>query len=182
MRRVSVLLLAFSVVLMAACSQSPAAPSRSIGAAAPVTAAVSHEQAVPISGMVEGEVTYATPIAACGMRVPITISSTGTVSHMGDVVFSAQHCLRMMDGSIQSVQLVITAANGDQLRGSYVGSAVMAPVGGINEATATITFNGGTGRFADARGTALMTGQVRNDGMEDPSWPCQWQFEGTIIY
>ena len=52
--------------------------------------------------------------------------------------------------------LVLTAANGDVLRGVGVGSNVPGP--GRVRFTATMTFTGGTGRFANASGRAHVEG------------------------
>jgi len=59
-----------------------------------------------------------------------------------------------------------TAANGDLIFGTYSGSSTViqppAPIG-IFSVTGTLSFTGGTGRFAGATGTATMNGSLRGD-------------------
>jgi hypothetical protein len=54
-------------------------------------------------------------------------------------------------------ELVITAANGDELHGVGVGANSPGGPGRVNF-TATMTFTGGTGRFANATGEARVVG------------------------
>ena len=53
-----------------------------------------------------------------------------------------------------------TAANGDQLHATFAGTLN----GATGVITATVTYVGGTGRFANASGTATLSGQVLGDG------------------
>jgi len=59
-----------------------------------------------------------------------------------------------------------TAANGDQIFGTYTGSTTIiqppAPIG-IFGVTGTLSFTGGTGRFAGATGSASMNGSLQAD-------------------
>lgn len=66
---------------------------------------------------------------------------------------------------------IYTAANGSKLYASFTGQ--INATGGI---TATATYYGGTGRFADASGTAILTGQIQPDGTLVVA------VEGTIDY
>jgi len=54
---------------------------------------------------------------------------------------------------------IYTAANGDQLYATFAGQIDLA--GAI---TATVTYVGGTGRFANASGSATLSGQIQQDG------------------
>lgn len=65
-----------------------------------------------------------------------------------------------------------TAANGDQLYAVFTGY-LNGVTGTIN---ATVTYEGGTGRFANASGTALLIGQTLPDGTLTVS------VRGTINY
>jgi hypothetical protein len=65
-----------------------------------------------------------------------------------------------------------TAANGDQLHAVISGSLD----GLTGRISATVTYTGGTGRFANARGTANLEAQLLPDGSVDA------EVEGTIDY
>lgn len=81
-----------------------------------------------------------------------TTAGTGVVSHLGRVTWVERHCFQM-DGMFGDVELVITAANGDQLFGTFVGGMT-----GPSTFAETVTFTGGTGRFVGASGTVDETG------------------------
>jgi hypothetical protein len=73
------------------------------------------------------------------------------------------------------------AANGDELRGTMVlQSSAPSGVGSQIHVNATYTFDGGTGRFDDATGTAAVTGVV-TQAASFP-WPGEWEWRGTIRY
>lgn len=65
-----------------------------------------------------------------------------------------------------------TAANGDQLHAVISGSLD----GLTGHITAEVTYTGGTGRFANASGTAILEAQLLPDGSVDA------EVEGTIDY
>jgi len=67
---------------------------------------------------------------------------------------------------------VYTAANGDQLYATFTGR--LDAVTGV--ITATATYVGGTGRFDDAGGTAVLSGQLLPDGSIEVA------VKGTIGY
>ena len=66
-----------------------------------------------------------------------------------------------------------TAANGDELRAVFIGQ-LNAATGVI---TATVTYVGGTGRFANASGTATLSGQLGPGGTS-----LEVAVKGTIDY
>lgn len=85
---------------------------------------------------------------------------TGTcqATHLGRALLTSDKIINVVAGT-QTLETTFVAANGDELRGT--GSGTNAPVGpGLVAFTATITFTGGTGRFADASGQATITGQA----------------------
>jgi hypothetical protein len=77
-----------------------------------------------------------------------TMSGSGVVSHLGRVSWTTEHCYQLFAGTFGDAQLVITAANGDQVFGTYEGTMT-------SETTfvETMVITGGTGRFAAAAGT-----------------------------
>ena len=81
------------------------------------------------------------------------------------------HCLDPATGALTNGTFVKTVASGDQLFGTYVGSASViqppTPVA-IFGITGTLTFTGGTGRFTGAAGTATMSGTEQADFSQTP--------------
>ena len=110
----------------------------------------------------------------------------GTATHVGKYTITNSHCVDPSTGALTGGSFVKTAANGDQLFGTYVGTAAViqapAPIG-IFQVSGTLTFTGGTGRFAGARGTTSMAGTERADFSQTPV-PTQVTLTmvGTITY
>ncbi|MEN8114824.1 MAG: hypothetical protein ABFS21_10600 [Actinomycetota bacterium] len=75
-----------------------------------------------------------------------SMAGTGVVSHLGNVTWTTSHCF-YPDYSFGDAVLVITAANGDKLLGTYSGYMT-----GMYSMVDTMTITGGTGRFANASG------------------------------
>jgi len=95
----------------------------------------------------------------------------GTATHTGKYTIVNSHCLDPASGALTNGTFLKTAANGDQLFGTYMGSASViqppAPIG-IFRITATLTFTGGTGRFNGATGTTTMSGTEQADFSTTP--------------
>jgi hypothetical protein len=82
---------------------------------------------------------------------------TCTLTHLGRAAFRSVKEIDFLAGTQTTTEASFTAANGDVLWA--VGSGVSAPAGpGRVGFSATLTFTGGTGRFADAHGEAYVTG------------------------
>jgi len=95
----------------------------------------------PIRGNAEGLVTG--PIEPNGL----IIQASGNSSHLGKFT-REEHLFFTGPGTFEGT-IDFTAANGDVLKTKFEG-AFVAP----GKAQGTYTFNGGTGRFSDAAGTA----------------------------
>jgi hypothetical protein len=95
----------------------------------------------------------------------------GTATHIGRYTITNSHCVDPSTGALTGGSFVKTAANGDQIFGTYVGTATViqppSPVG-IFRVSGTVTFTGGTGRFAGASGTTNMAGTERADFSQAP--------------
>ena len=95
----------------------------------------------------------------------------GTATHIGKYDIVNSHCLNPATGALTDGRFLKITASGDQLFGTYAGSASViqppAPIGifGIN---GTITFTSGTGRFTGATGTTTMSGTERADFSQTP--------------
>lgn len=82
-----------------------------------------------------------------------TSSGSGVISHLGRVTWTSEHCFQVFAGSFGDAEVVVTAANGDKLFGTYDG--VMT---GETTFAETMIITGGTGRFSEASGTIEETG------------------------
>jgi hypothetical protein len=96
---------------------------------------------------------------------------SGTATHTGKYSIVNSHCLNPATGALTDGSFVKTAANGDQLFGTYVGSASViqppSPIG-VFGISGTLTFTGGTGRFNGATGTTTMSGTEQADFSQSP--------------
>ena len=94
---------------------------------------------------------------------PNTFIGTGTATHLarydeaGSVEFSATE-----DPTVLHLEALATytTANGDQIHAAFTGQ-----LNGVTGAiSATVTYTGGTGRFANATGMATLSGQLGASG------------------
>lgn len=86
--------------------------------------------------------------------------ATGTGTQLGHFDIEFTECLDLVTFDF-TVDFVITAANGDTLEGSYAGVTT-----GPSSYEAEAEFTGGTGRFANAEGTATIHGTFDDFGYE----------------
>jgi hypothetical protein len=114
---------------------------------------------------------------------------TGEATHMGKIQAFMSHCPAEPD-YVNDGKLKLVAANGNELYGTYNYD----PASESNDIP--ITLKGGTGSFADASGTVIMTYEVIPQFIPgcnpepDPfpcmdfsiSWPWSATMEGTIDY
>jgi hypothetical protein len=96
-------------------------------------------------------------------------------SELGETAFFGVQQINLAAGT-QSGQRTFTAANGDILRVTHVGTST--PIGpGLVSFQATATVVGGTGRFANA------TGQIRGWGVANLATRTSVAaFEGSVMY
>ena len=140
---------------------------------------------VPFRGEVTGELTVTLGSSICpGKGLGVT-NATGQALHMGNITYYTKQCIARnpdLTTIITGMELVVTAANGDELHGTFTGGSRPAgtPVGSQTLVTATFVFNGGTGRFENATGSAEMTA-VLNTAAVSP-YPGRWEWTGTIRY
>jgi hypothetical protein len=96
----------------------------------------------------------------CPSKFGGTITGTGKSTHLGKVSLKAADCITPMENHFTfKGTFTLTAANGDKLTGDYSGSFVpkdAAPMYALSDAKFQIT--GGTGRFAQASGSAKLQG------------------------
>ena len=96
----------------------------------------------------------------CPSKFGGTLTGTGKSTHLGKVSLTAADCITPMENHFTfKGTFMLTAANGDKLTGDYSGSFIpkdAAPMYGLSDAKFQIT--GGTGRFAQAIGSADLQG------------------------
>jgi hypothetical protein len=119
----------------------------------------------PFKGRAEGVVTGVDPTQD---GLVLTVSATGRATHLGK--FTRDETVLLADGTLEGT-LVFIAANGDELHADVEGGFISATT-----AVGTYTFTGGTGRFANASGSAGFVG-VTTDFIH-----IAVTFEGTIAY
>jgi hypothetical protein len=116
----------------------------------------------------------------------------GTASHMGKIAFVATDCVAPSGYSLTFTggKLAITAANGDKLYINYFGlfmpsgtfSASKLPIFALHKEGSAFSIVGGTGRFANATGSGLMSGQEEVSADWDIPSTGQMQLDGYISF
>jgi hypothetical protein len=105
----------------------------------------------------------------------ISFSGTGHSTHLGELTWASSHCtlitsLTPPNVAIFSGRLQFVADNGDVLNENYVGVGGLFAEGDQLCTNTAASFNGGTGRFTDASGSAMELG----------CWPASIQ--GPVIH
>lgn len=144
---------------LASCSgdavTSPAATQSRTASSRIPSADARGRASVPISGTCALTVLATIPYPAPPVFKQVATGSC-TLSHLGKTTV---HFVQLVDFGTQtqhSLELTYTAANGDVLRATSAGTS--APIAGGVRFSAVISFAGGTGRFANASGSADATG------------------------
>ena len=185
-------LVASLVLLAIGCNQSPVAPSQTpiaVSAAAATGSVMSGGAAmssgmkgndVPFSGAVTGQLQMSVNFARCSTPLRLGVSdATGNALHMGNMTYHTEQCVNPQTGQITAGILVLTAANGDEIHGTFTGQARSVP--GESHVLADFVFTGGTGRFERATGEAEMTA-VLDVHLGVPPYPGRWEWTGAIRY
>lgn len=148
-------------------------------------AAASHGTERPFKGSFAGEIRWEWPgsfPSGCTIATTVTEGS-GVATHLGKVGLAASHCPAEPE-YVSDGRATFVAANGDELNGAYDYD----PLSEGNQIT--FYFTGGTGRFADASGSAVWTYYivpVLIEGCDDPeNFDCldltvPWQWWSTLV-
>jgi hypothetical protein len=143
-----------ALVILTGCADPPTGITAGDPAFQAVAAHAS-DVARPISGRCE--TTFNPPPLPPPPVHTQTDIGTCTLAHLGHTAFHSVKEIDFIAGTQTTTEASFTAANGDILRA--VGTGTSAPAGpGQIGFTATLTFTGGTGRFADAHGEVHVTG------------------------
>lgn len=123
------------------------------------------------------------------IAIPV-LEGTGKALHLGKIKVMLEHCLFRAPSNdpfaLKEGEGSFTAANGDLLRILYEGSWAVHPAAQEIIITASFDFNGGSGRFKNAKGSGTM-----NYVAFFPEWPpnppndvafITADFEGAISY
>ena len=86
--------------------------------------------------------------------IPVEIVAWGEEAELGSFQATARHCNDLEAGEVLDGQLVITTAEGDEVYGTYSGAITTVNPDGSMDVQLVQTYEGGTGRFADAVGEA----------------------------
>lgn len=120
-----------------------------------------------------------------GFGITSTATLHGNASHLGRVQVDVAHC-PFFDGSLTQGKLVLHAANGDELHGSYTGTSTPVPDELFEPIFATfyISFDPdmSTGRFAGATGDAVLQAELTFEGFPDLNWPITANWYGSLSY
>jgi hypothetical protein len=185
MRRSHLMPISF-LLLLAACGSETTAPGSASAIAA--TEALADVKSVPMSGRFEGTGSFSTPPTWC-QGLYSTFRGGGQESHTGRYTLDIANCTIPVDASTSTFSgtFTKTTANGDLIFGTQEGTArLTVPPGsssavGVFELSGTITFTGGTGRFAGATGQQQMEGTQWTD-FSQAGFPSRMvlEFEGSI--
>ncbi|HEX6107726.1 MAG TPA: hypothetical protein VFZ26_19225 [Gemmatimonadales bacterium] len=173
---------ALPIVALAACSSAdlntgPSSPESAPTAGHPAPASVQGPR--PLTGSCTTVVTRLAPPPIEVQRIEYTCR----LAHLGLTHAVVTQTVDVATGTLSSTG-VYTAANGDELSASFTGTAVLSFT---DPADATVTFEGtqvfsaGTGRFADASGTAHLAGSARIN-LITGSGTGEFTLHGTLTY
>jgi hypothetical protein len=111
------------------------------------------------------------------------IEYTCQISHLGLTRALVTQTVNVATGALSSSG-VFVAANGDQLNSDFTGTAVLSftdPTDATVTFTGTEEFSPGTGRFADASGTADLAGSARVN-LITGAGRGEFTLKGTLAY
>lgn len=155
--RISVVSVAMVVVLATGCDQ---AATTVVGPDLALSSQLLRsDQTVPFkTNNYSFNIIASVPEASCDGDNRVYLAGEGTATHLGIFTIAFSFCSRP-NGILEDGQGAFVAANGDRLQFSFEGNSVFAPPSTVNF-TSFATFAGGTGRFENAAGSAVITGNV----------------------
>ncbi len=157
MNRVTWVVSVISAVFLVLCGSGPVAAGEEL----------------PFKGTLE---TTATIVSFTG-GFDATISGGGHATHLGKYQWNSTHTVLFGPPiTVNAGILTLTAANGDQLLGTYVGTSQFIGAG-LLSFVIQITINSGTGRLAGTSGSLVGTGVV---DIADAATPSVATLEGVL--
>jgi hypothetical protein len=182
--RASTVPAALLVLALAGCSaNAPTAPTAIAASASTAgtyttpgseTGIAAHPSAQPRPIKGECEASYAEPPVVTLPLIRHISVGTCQLSHLGRVSLRTVAEINVATG-IQVAEATLTAANGDQLLATSVGTGT--PIGPIVHFAGTATVIGGTGRFASAIGEMAVVGTS-----DSTTGDARFSYDGWITY
>lgn len=143
-------------------------------------------------GFATGEVTFDfTNPKGCESGFTTVTDTSGWALRTGRTDMDSTHCVVPYGdpednlATVHSADIVFTARNGDLITGTYevaIDPFMPAAIGDRIVAEGMVTFSGGTGRFAEASGSARIRIVITFEGFEDPAWAARAFWIGRINY
>jgi hypothetical protein len=177
---------ALAAPLLLGCSdqRSPTAPAESSVSVQPAVASAARGEPSLVARPLSGRCT--TVVSRLAPPPPIEVQRieyTCQISHLGLTHAVVTQTVNVITGALSN-NGVYVAANGDQLNSAFTGSA---QITFTSPTTATVTFEGtqefsqGTGRFANANGTARLAGSAE---LNPTTGAARGEFtlDGTLTY
>jgi hypothetical protein len=119
----------------------------------------------PVKGTALGAVTATIP------ALHLTADASGVSSHLGKYTGHFEGNGEIVGGrTLGEGTFTLVAANGDELTGTFTLNGAL-PSGEVHSLTVVLTITGGTGRFADARGTITIPLLATPSCFAEPSCP-----------
>lgn len=132
----------------------------------------------PFHGIYVGSGEPPVPTIACDAgEIPFAGVGTGYANHLGDYTWHAEYCMGFIDPSHVTASGYVTAvaANGDLLYGTMTAEGEFLPDGTMVN-TQDLAYEGGSGRFEHAIGSATAVGVIHPDGTSYNT------FEGVLAF
>jgi hypothetical protein len=170
--------LAGCLVLGCGDRQSPTAPADPLGLS------LGAARTVPVTRPLFGSCT--TVVTRLAPPPPIEVQRieyTCRISHLGLTHAVVTQTVNVFTGALSNSGVYV-AANGDELNSSFTGTAQITFTGPTSAAVSfagTQEFSAGTGRFADANGTAHLVGAAQLDPTTGAAHG-EFTLEGTLTY
>jgi len=125
-------------------------------AASVAVAAAKSDHAKPFKGKWSGSFELVLDGDWCepGLLPVVIYVEQGQATHLGSFTGEARHCTNNETGEFVDGVVVMIAANGDELHGTYTGAFLPDLPDGTSRTTGPHHYDGGTGRFANATGEA----------------------------
>jgi hypothetical protein len=178
MRSFTALVVLVSVVALSGCSGDTPTSLSSVGPTATPAAQASLAEGASESRPISGHCELTTLSTVPAPAPPVfrqTVEGTCQLSQLGRTTVHFIQIVNFGTSTQQSVELTYTAANGDVLRAASAGTSTPSAAG--VSFSSTITFIGGTGRFANA------TGQAHAEGTADlAAGTSEYALDGRIAF
>jgi len=167
---------------------NPASPSALVTAANTAMAAEPASQGKPVprrvEGVMDGRFSFTRLWGDEWWQFYSDGDCSGTLTHLGLARLLTTHIPDLDSGALTEATFTIIAANGDEIRGTYAGVAVLDAEHPdlLAHGTATFVITAGSGRFSGATGSFSATFL---ETFDDPYWlsaKVVWTLDGSVTY